>query len=261
MSKSNLNARGSLHVALGRGRTGKTTNLRYLYERAVDAGRPVAVIDVDRTNSTMASFVSAARRPMAADDNTCLAFLETIIEEAIEKGGEYLLDMGGGDRLFLTFSERFDLPKLLQESRINLVLHHYAAGGRDDFETLSKCVGLKLKSDRTIIYFNEGLSGGAFAAGLDPFTALLSGASVKSCLNEGARVVRIPAVPPATMAMADALFIGIRQAAMGQVPVDDRGQPAEGAIALGVFRRLELKQWLETMEKQYMQAGVTEWLP
>ena len=261
MSRITGSARGSLHVAIGRGRTGKTTNLRYLCERAQDAGRSVTVVDADRRNSTLASFVPGARRPTAADDATCQLFLETIIEEAIGAGGEFLIDLGGGDRLFLALSERFNLPKLLREHEIHLVLHHYAAGGRDDFEMLSKCVGLGLKSKRTIIYFNEGLAGGASAAGLDPFAALLDGASVKACLGEDARVVRIPAVAPATMALADRLFIGIRQAAMGGVPTDSNGHPLPGALPLGVFRRLELMQWLERFERNCKDAGVSEWLP
>ena len=252
--------RGAVHLFLGRGRTGKSTGARFLHGNAVENGRRVVMVDADRTNATLASFIPDARRPLSADDETVNAFMADILTEAVESGGSFVIDVGGGDRLMLAMSERHDLPALLRESGIGLVLHHFGAGGRDDFETLRKAEAIGLTSDQTIITLNEGLAGTS-ARDRDPFEALLRGRTVTDCIARGAVVIRMPAIPLATMVAADSLFIGLHQAARGDVPRDQKGAAMPGAVPLGLFRRLELSRWLKVMEQRYEDAHIAEWLP
>jgi Mrp family chromosome partitioning ATPase len=61
-----IKSQPKLVVALGRGKTGKSTFIRWAAERAFRAGRTSVIADADRTNATLAAFfdnVSRPRRP------------------------------------------------------------------------------------------------------------------------------------------------------------------------------------------------------
>ena len=252
--------KGTVHVLCGRGRTGKSTWARWSAERAILNGRELMIVDGDRTNSTLASFFPAARRPSHADDATVARFLEDITAELIATGGNALIDMGGGDRLFAALAEQKKFFTVLPRFGIDLIQWYFAAGGRDDFETLVRMTAMGLTSHRTAIVLNEGLAQTA-PSGEDPFANLLSGRTLMQAVQDGARVVRMPSVPMATMAEADNLFIGIQAAMQGRVPLGDDGQPHPTAAPLGFWRRMELEDWLGTMEERHKIARVAEWLP
>lgn len=252
--------KGTIHVLCGRGRTGKSTWARWAAERALDNGRELMVVDGDRTNSTLASFFPDARRPTHADDMTVNRFLENVTAELISKGGNALIDMGGGDRLFAALAEHKKFFKVLPRFGIDLLCWHFAAGGRDDFETLVRMNGMGLVSRRTAIVLNEGLTSPG-PVGEDPFATLLTGRTLTQAVSNGARILRMPSVPLATMAEADGLFIGIRAAMEGGVPLGDDGQPHPSAVPLDFWRRMELEDWLAAMEERHQGAAVAEWLP
>lgn len=252
--------KGTIHVLCGRGRTGKSTWARWAAERAIINNRKLMIVDGDRTNSTLASFFADARRPTHADDTTVTRFLERITAELIDKGGNALIDMGGGDRLFAAVAEQKKFFNVLPRFGIDLICWHFAAGGRDDFETLVRMNGMGLISRRTAIVLNEGLTQVA-PSGEDPFATLIAGRTLTQAVKNGARVLRMPSVALSTMAEADGLFIGIRAAVGGGVPLGDNGQPHPSAAPLDFWRRMELEDWLAAMEERHKEAAVAEWLP
>lgn len=252
--------RGTIHVLLGRGRTGKTTWARWAIEAARNAGRTVVAADGDRNNQTLGSFHEDARAPAEGDDVSMAAWLEELTEEAIATRGSLVLDMGGGDRSFATIAQRHGFNEVLPAEGVDLVAWHFLAGGRDDFETLAQLEAQGFQPPRTVIVLNEGLAP-VLPAGQDPFAAALKSKSVRAAFDRGAKLVRMPAVPLATMTQADDLFVGIREAADGGVPQGPDGLPHPNAKPLNLWRRNELKRWLATMEERHAEAGVLEWLP
>lgn len=171
-----------------------------------------------------------------------------------------LIDMGGGDRIFATLAERQGFFEVLPRLGIQIVAYHFSAAGRDDLETAFMMEQIGLCAAKTIIVLNEGLAP-TLPHGADPFTECLRSKSVQKVLDRGGKVVRMPAVPLATMTLADGLFISLTAAADGQVPKDDDGNPHPDARPLGLWRRIELRRWLDTMERRHVEAGVAEWLP
>lgn len=252
--------RGVLHLLFGRGRVGKSTQARWMAGRAAEQGRNLTVIDADRNNASLASFLPHALRPEQADDTTMIAFLEEQTERLTETGGTMLIDLGGGDRIFATLAEKQGLFHVLPSLGIEIVAYHFSAAGRDDLETAFMMEQIGLCAPKTIIILNEGLAP-TLPNGADPFAECVSSTSVQNIRNRGGRVVKMPAVPLATMTLADGLFISLSAAADGGVPRGDDGNPHPGARPLGLWRRMELRRWLETMERRHVEAGVAEWLP
>jgi hypothetical protein len=252
--------RGTIHTLLGRGRTGKTTWARWAVERARLAGRDVAAADGDRNNGTLGSFYRDARSPAAGDDATMTAWLENLTEETITRRGSLVLDMGGGDRAFATVAQHHGFNEVLPAEGVDLVAWYFLAGGRDDAETLVHMEAMGFQPPRTVIVLNEGLAP-VLPAGQDPFAAALRAKSVQRVLDRGAKLLRMPATPLATMVAADALFIGIHDAAHRGVPRDENGLPHRAAKPLDMWRGNELKRWLAAMEERHAAAEVTPWLP
>lgn len=252
--------RGTIDVLLGRGRTGKTTWARWAIERARSAGRGVSIADGDRNNATLGSFYPDASSPAASDDVTVTAWMEELAEGVIGTRGRLVLDMGGGDRSFATVAERHGFNDVLPAEGVDLTAWYFLAGGRDDFETLVFMEERGFAPPRTVIVLNEGLAP-AVPAGQDPFAAALRSKDVRKVLDRGAKLLRMPAVPLATMVEADDLYIGIREAAGGGVPKGDDGLPHPDAKPLNLWRRNELKRWLAAMEERHAEAGVLQWLP
>lgn len=252
--------RGVMHVLLGRGRTGKTTWARWAVERARSAGREVTVADGDRNNGTLGSFYHDAGAPAASDDVTVTAWMEELTEGLIGSRSRLILDMGGGDRSFATVAERHGFNDVLPAEGVDPVAWYFMAGGRDDGETMVFMEKVGFAPARTVIVLNEGLAP-AVPAGQDAFAAALKDKEVRKVLDRGAKLLRMPAVPLATMVEADDLFIGIRDAANGGVPKGDDGLPHPAARPLNLWRRNELKRWLAAMEERHAEAGVLEWLP
>ena len=253
-------ARGTIDVLLGRGRTGKTTWARWAAERARAAGRLVQVADGDRNNATLGSFHPDASSPAASDDVTVAAWMEELAEATILSRGRLVLDMGGGDRSFATVAERHGFSDVLPAEGVDLTAWYFLAGGRDDFETLVFMEQMGFRPPRTVVVLNEGLAP-AVPAGQDAFAAALRSKGVQRVLDRGAKLLRMPAVPLATMVEADNLFIGIRDAAGGGVPKGEDGLPHSGARPLNLWRRNELKKWLGLMEERHAEAGILGWLP
>ena len=251
--------RGTIDVLLGRGRTGKTTWARWAVERARLAGRLVQVADGDRNNATLGSFYPDASSPAASDDVTVTAWMEDLAERTILSRGRLVLDMGGGDRSFATVAERHGFSDVLPAEGVDLTAWYFLAGGRDDFETLVFMEQMGFRPPRTVIVLNEGLAP-AVPAGQDAFAAALRSKGVQRVLDRGGKLLRMPAVPLATMVEADNLFIGIQDAAGGGVPKGEDGLPHSGARPLNLWRRNELKKWLALMEQRHAEAGLLPWL-
>lgn len=255
--------RGAIDVALGRGRTGKTTWTRWAIERARDTGRRLRIGDGDRNNRTLSSFYADdpnLSAPPAADELSVKGWLEDLTQEVIDGRGRLVLDMGGGDRAFANVSEKHSFAEVLPENGVDLTAWYFLAGGRDDYETLVFMEEIGFRPARTAIVLNEGLAPPA-ASGRDPFAKILDAAPVKAVLARGARLVRMPAVDLDTMVAADDLFVGIRAASKGAVPRGQDGAPVAGYKALNLWKRNELKRWLEEMGRRHEAAGVADWLP
>ena len=251
---------GTLHVVIGRGRTGKTTWVRTTADRALMANRPLRLGDADVNNSTLTSFHPDCERPTGADPESVSEFFRDVTARLIEGGGNLLLDLGGGDRSFTAVSERHGFFRVLPRFGVDVVTWYFLTAGRDDAEQLAQMEKLGLQAPRSVLVMNHGLAPTA-ACGVDPFAACLATRTVQQALDRGTKVVRLPAVGLKTMTAADNLFVSIRRAAAGEVPLTEDGTPHPDARALPFWDRIELGEWLLQFEQAHVDAGVAEWLP
>ena len=83
---------------VGRGKTGKTTGIRWLAEKAISKGTPLLMADLDVTNDTFSRYIKGvARPPEASDPALSLKWLDKLLQHTLQHQSSLVVDLGGGD--------------------------------------------------------------------------------------------------------------------------------------------------------------------
>src|ERR1700761_5358629 len=92
-----LSAHAKIIFVIGRGKTGKTTFLRWMAEQALDETRPFLMADIDPTNASFSSYFPNVSRPVGYDPVEVREWLLRFIAYALEQRTTAIIDLGGGD--------------------------------------------------------------------------------------------------------------------------------------------------------------------
>ena len=92
-----LTGRAKIIFAAGRGKTGKTTLLRWLTETSILNGGAPILADVDPSNATFSAYFADVARPDTDNPAGVGAWLQELIEYCIAERQSALIDLGGGD--------------------------------------------------------------------------------------------------------------------------------------------------------------------
>lgn len=246
-----------LLVLMGRGGSGKTFLLRWIYGRALAARRYLLVADGDRTNRTLSLFLNDVRSPPSSDDFAVTAWFRTILHEMIFSGSNVILDLGGGDLLLRTWAIKDGLQRMIETQGVTPVGLHLIG---PEIESLSVLATMEdpawsgspgtalFAPGRTVLILNEAL----VPNGHDPdevFGPIRQHSVFKAALRRGAVAVTMPALLPA-------LDVNRRHLSFAGAVA---GQTAAGLPPLGIFDRQRVAMWLVAMEEAF--APVAEWLP
>lgn len=233
----------------GRGRVGKSTLLRWVIDRARNAGRLVTVADGDRNNATLTAYYRDACRPVSAEQEDAKAWLTSLLNGMAEDQRSVVLDLGGGDRLLAEYGRDLALVEFCRDIGAE-PLALVCLG--PDLDDLAHAVAMEdaagFAPERTVLVLNEGL----VPVGRQPdraFAPLVARPEFRALLDRGAQVVAMPRLP--CMADVDARRLDFFAAAEGAKGV--------GGVPLGPVQRSQTKAWIRRMEEAF--APVSSWLP
>jgi hypothetical protein len=127
-----LTGQNKIIFAVGRGKTGKTTLLRWMAETALAAGRPFLMADIDPTNASFASYFEGVSRPDTDDPAGVNRWLQAFLEYAVKHQTTAMIDLGGGDTTLRTLAT--EMPGFAQQiEEAGLVpVNFYLAGAQPD---------------------------------------------------------------------------------------------------------------------------------
>jgi hypothetical protein len=244
-------SRPKLYVFLGRGNVGKTVTIRWMAERAQNAGRSVVLADIDRNTGTLPAFYEGVLRPDYTDSEGIREWLGLLVQKQIETGANVLLDVGGGDPLMQETAEQLHLATLLERIGIQPVAVHLVGPDKDDLSTLRDMEKSGSFCPRdTIIVFNEGRVDRARPG--TAFIPIRSHEIIKGAEARGARIVHMPKLDQMPFISARRLpFFSALEGRFGGGPTVDVF--TQNAIMLSV------EGWLERMEEAF--ASVAGMLP
>jgi hypothetical protein len=238
-----------LIVAMGRGRIGKSTFIRYAAENAIRRGKVVLIGDADRTNRTVSAFFDDVSRPEYDDDEGLREWLNGVIEQQVEHRFSFFLDLEGGDRVVKEHAQALALVDFCEEVGSEPVAVHFLGSSDGDLAYLRDIEASRSFAPmRTIIVSNEGILPPGPAADR-AFAKIESDPIFRAVLDRGARSVRMPRL--GCMAAVEDRRLQFEDA------VHSRVKPGQEAV--GLVNRQFVTMWLRSMEKAF--AGVREWLP
>jgi hypothetical protein len=235
---------------IGRGKTGKTTAIRWSAEAALLDGTALLMADMDPTNDTFSQYVAnVARPPEASDPALALKWLDKLLQHALDHKLSVLVDLGGGDTtLRRLVSQLPDLVQLVEAQGFAMVLFYTVGPQEEDLSPLATMEGLGFRPTATAIVLNE-----AMAEVGDPppnaFARILRHSVFLAAVKRGAVPIWMPRLLPAQQ--VEIRRLQFRDAAAGET--------GQGKTPLGPFDRSRVLNWLQTMDASF--AGIKTWLP
>ena len=247
----NLDGVPKIIFLAGRGKTGKTTEIRWMAEMALANGRPLLMGDLDPTNASFSTYFQGVHRPANADSPAvALKWLEQLVSHAIRHRLTLVVDLGGGDTTLRRLVD--ELPGLtkMAEDEGSAVVMFYSVGPQlDDLSPIATMEERGFQPEATAIVMNE--------AAIDPgltreqaFARVHKHRVFREAVGRGAIPVWMP-----RLLVADA----IEARRLHFLPTRDGVVGPDGKPAFGAFDRARLRSWLDAMERQF--AGVRTWLP
>lgn len=246
-----LSDRPKAWFLIGRGKTGKTTLIRWMAERMAEAGRRAVLADMDRTNATLSSYSPDVQRPPEGDEAASARWLERLLAFIMEQKTSALIDLGGGDTILRRLiAEMPDLGAMLQEAGVAPVAAYLLGPQPDDLSPLATLEHAGFRPAATALILNEGLAniGGDRD---EVFARVVRHSAFCVAMKRGAVPVWIPRLIPA--GEIEARRVCFAQARDG-VARDDRRQ-----APLGPFDRSRVRAWLANMDTEF--AGIVSWMP
>jgi hypothetical protein len=244
-----------LAVRHGRGRTGGSTFLDLLIQRARLAGRSLIIGDGDRGNATLAGLYPpgdalGAVQPRSDDSADVSDWITALSGEMVESRSSLVLDLGGGDRVLSEHSRAMALPDFCEAYGWRPLAIYMIGPDLEDFEHVFRIFKEGcFKTDRSILVMNESLvRAGKNASGA--FDAI----EKHRGYEEMTAVTRLIAMPRLECMGA------VRAAGLSFYEAIENRKGANGK-PLGLGLQFQVKTWINQIERNFMRAGVEEWLP
>jgi hypothetical protein len=163
-----------LAIRFGRGRTGGTTFLDLLIQRARRAERAVGIADGDTHNATLARLYppgepGGAIQPRGTDIGDVTEWVTEVTSQMAAEQKSMVLDMGGGDKVLEEHAKDLNLPEFCEAAGVQPLAIYSIGPTMEDFDHVMNIYERGfLRSDRSLLLLNESLvpagkpAGGAF---------------------------------------------------------------------------------------------------
>jgi hypothetical protein len=245
-----LSSKKKVIFFVGRGKTGKTTLIRWLSETALASDGSFLMADMDPTNDTFSKYIEGVARPSEPGDPVlALTWLDRLLQHALQTNQSVLVDLGGGDTTLRRLVMQLpDLVSMFETAGFAVVVLYTVGPQEEDLSPVATLEGLGLKPSATAIVLNEGLV--EFGERREAaFARILRHSAFVGAVNRGAIPVWMPKLLPA--AQVEMRRLHFRDAAAGH--------SGQGKSPLGPFDRARVGTWLAAMEASF--AGIETWLP
>ena len=257
MSTANgLVLRPVMGIRLGRGRTGGSTFVDMLVQRARTAGRKVVIADGDLRNSTLSGLyppgtAGGALQPQSDDLVDMKDLFTTALGQAVSDGASLLVDFGGGDRVMLEYGRELSLVEMAEGLGLVPLAIFVTGPEMDDFDhILSLWRSGVFRPAHSLLVLNEHL----IPNGRSPegaFRSLMDRPEFSQLGEEGLKPIVMPRLP---------CMSHVRDAGLSVVDAM-KGKAGKKGVPLDPVRQFMVKTWLKRLETVFAEEDVIEWLP
>jgi hypothetical protein len=248
-----LRGKPKVWFAIGAGRTGKSTMLRWAAEMSANQGGTSIVAAADPQNRSLKNFLEGVAEPATNDAVEISRWLERLLRHTMEEKTSALVDLGGGDTsLHKLLSSVPGLTGAMEEAGVAPVALYMLGPRVDDMSPLTTLSALGFNPAATVLVRNEGL-GELLTHRDDAFARVVRHSAYRAAVARGAVEVWMPRMEAAIAQEIEAKRVNFIQARDGLSPEGRK------TIPLGPFDRLRVRQWLDNMTAEM--APIMSWLP
>ena len=187
-------------IRLGRGRTGGSTFVDMLIQRARAGGRKVVIADGDLRNSTLSTLYPPGSdggdlKPQSDDLVDMKDLFTTALGTAVEQNASLMVDFGGGDRVMLEYGRELSLVELAEGLGLEPLAIYVTGPEVEDFDHIvSLWRSEAFRPERSLLILNEHLvPNGRSPAGA--FRGLTSRAEWAEMAEGGLQAIVMPRLP------------------------------------------------------------------
>ncbi|HME84879.1 MAG TPA: hypothetical protein VKG91_10105 [Roseiarcus sp.] len=242
-----------LAIRFGRGRTGGTTFLDFVIQRARRADRAVSIADGDTHNATLARFYppgkpGGALQPRGSEVGDVAEWVTEVTSQMAADKTSMVLDMGGGDKVLEVHAKDLNLPEFCEAAGVQALAIYSIGPTEEDFDhAMSIYERGFLRTDRSLLVLNESL--------------VLAGKSAGGAFDfvfADPRYAQIAARTQSVIMPKLACMVAMRNEALSFYDAAE-GKRGKSGRPMSLGHRFMVKTWINRMEENLSQ--VEEWLP
>jgi hypothetical protein len=240
-----LTGRAKIIFAAGRGKTGKTTLLRWLTETSILNGGTPILADVDPSNATFSAYFTDVARPDTDNPAGVAAWLQELIEYCINERQSALIDLGGGDTTLRSLAaEMPGLATHIEAAGMAPVMFHLTGPQPEDLLPALTLAARGFTPIAQALVFNEyAIEPGSTR---ERAFARLIACDAYANLAETCIKLWMPRLHAAEAVEARQCSFAAARDGINIPP-------------LGLFDAARVRVWLDSMERRF--AGVRSWIP
>ncbi|HTW72456.1 MAG TPA: hypothetical protein VME47_21435 [Acetobacteraceae bacterium] len=240
-----LSGKPKLVFAAGRGKTGKTTLLRWLTEKSLGAGGSVLLADIDPSNASFSAYFEDVSRPDTDDPAGVRHWLVELLDFCAAERHSAIVDLGGGDTTLRAIAT--DMPGFatqLDTAGVAPVMFYLCGTQPED---LAPALTLAAR----------GFAPTAQALVLNEY-------SIPTGVPRAQAFARLVAAPAFTELSRSGIQLWMPRLFAADAIESRRcwfTDAREGKVdpPLGVSDSVRLRAWLDAMDRRF--AGVRSWIP
>lgn len=240
-----LSGRPKIVMAAGRGKTGKTSLLRWIAERSIRNGSEPILADIDPSNASFSQYFENVLAPKSDSPPIVAEWLQRFIDRCTEKKCSAIIDLGGGDTTLRTLAEQMpNLNEMMESEGVSPVLFYLLGPQPDDMAPALALGARGFRPKAQALVLNEyAVDIGKQAS--EAFSWLTDSEDAQQLLEASIRI------------WMPKLFSAEAVEARRSHYYD----ASEGRIEhpLSMIERARLKAWLESMNRRF--SGIESWIP
>ncbi len=241
-----LSDRPKIVMAAGRGKTGKTTMLRWMAERGLANGSRFLMADIDPTNASFSAYFPDTVRPDSVEPTAVRRWLQEFLQFALAERMTALIDLGGGDTALRSIvAEMPAFNDMIEQAGHAVALFYLVGHQPEDMTPIATMADLGFNPAARAIVLNEGTAPIGVLRD-QAFARVVSHPLFGDQIANGAISLWMP-----RLHAADA--VEARQASFYAARDGKTKHP------IGIFDRSRVNTWLRAMDEQF--GGVTSWMP
>lgn len=240
-----LTGQAKIIFAAGRGKTGKTTLLRWLTETSILNGGAPILADVDPSNATFSAYFANVARPETDNPAGVTAWLQELIEYCINERQSALIDLGGGDTTLRSLAaEMPGLAAHIEAAGMAPVMFHLTGPQPEDLlPALTLAARGFTPAAQTLVFNEYSIEPGSTR---ERAFARLTASDAYASLAQTCVKLWMPRLHAAEAVEA-------RQCSFAAA------RDGTNIPQLGLFNAARVRVWLDSMDRRF--AGVRSWIP